>query len=86
MSKYNWHMKYNGSTRYWVIIEDVRFNDARFKNIGILETSYSSNGIEKREYILYNGHLTLGHFDTLRAAKQAFALRQYRKEKNKNGN
>lgn len=25
-------------------------------------------------------------YDTLRAAKQAFALRQYRKEKNKNGN
>ena len=87
MSKYNWMMKYNGpTTRYWVIIEDVRFNDARFKDIGILETSYSIHGKEKREYILYQGHLTLGHFDTLRAAKQAFALRQHRKEKNKNGN
>ena len=75
MSKYNWHMKYNGSTRYWVIV-----NDERFKDVGILETSYSINGKERREYILYNGHLTLGHFDTLRAAKQAFALRQYRKD------
>lgn len=82
MSKYNWMMNYNGSTtRYWVII-----NDERFKDVGILETSYSISGKEKREYILYNGHLTLGHYDTLRAAKQAFALRQYRKEKNKNDN
>ena len=81
MRKYNWMMKYNGSTRFWVII-----NDERFKDVGILETSYSIHDKEKREYILYNGHLTLGHFDTLRAAKQAFALRQYRKEKNKNGN
>lgn len=81
MSKYNWMMKYNGSTRYWLIL-----NSEKFKDVGILETSYSINGNEKREYILYNGHLTLGHFDTLRAAKQAFALRQYRKEKNKNGN
>lgn len=75
MSKYNWMMKYNGSTRYWVIL-----NSEKFKDVGILETSYSINGIEKRGYILYNGHLTLGHFDTLRAAKQSFALRQYRKE------
>lgn len=86
MSKYNWMMKYNGSSRYWVIIEDVRFNDARFKDVGILETSYSIHGKETREYILYNGLLTLGYYDTLRAAKQAFALRQYRKEKNKNEN
>ena len=86
MSKYNWHMKYNGSTRYWVIIEDVRFNDARFKDLGILETSYRIGEKEKREYILYDGHITLGHYETLRAAKQSFAMRQYRKEKNKNGN
>ena len=75
MSKYNWIMKYNGSTRYWNIV-----NSERFKYVGILETSYSIHGKEKREYILYKGHLTLGHYDTLRAAKQAFALRQYRKE------
>ena len=82
MSKYNWIMKYNGSTtRYWVIL-----NSEKFKDVGILETRYSIHGKEKREYIIYNGHLTLGYYDTLRAAKQAFALRQYRKEKNKNGN
>ena len=81
MSKYNWMMKYNGSTRYWILL-----NDERFKYVGILETSYSINGNERRAYILYIGHLTLGHYDTLRAAKQAFALRQYRKEKNKNEN
>ena len=75
MSKYNWHMKYNGANRYWVIIEDVRFNDARFNDIGILETSYRISEKEKREYILYDGHITLGHYDTLRAAKQSFALR-----------
>ena len=69
MSKYKWMMKY-GPYRYWVIL-----NDERFKYVGILETSYSIHGKEKREYILYNGHLTLGHFDTLRAAKQSFALR-----------
>lgn len=80
MSKYNWHMKY-GPYRYWSIL-----NDERFKDVGILETSYSIHGKEKREYILYQGHLTLGYFNTLRAAKQAFALRQYRKEKSKNGN
>lgn len=77
MSKYNWMMKYNGSTRFWVII-----NDERFKDVGILETSYLLKE-KKREYILYDGHITLGHYDTLRAAKQAFALRQCRKEKNK---
>ena len=82
MSKYNWMMKYNGSTRYWVIS-----NDERYKYVGILESHFlESWGHEKRIYILYNGHLTLGHFATLRAAKQSFALRQYRKEKNKNGN
>lgn len=70
MSKYNWMMKYNGSTRFWVIINDERFND-----VGILETSYLINDIEKRAYILYGGHVTLGHYDTLRAAKQSFALR-----------
>ena len=79
MSKYKWMMKY-GPTRYWVIV-----NDDRFKDIGILETRYVV-GVEKREYILYDGHITLGYYNTLRAAKQAFALRQYRKEKNKNGN
>ena len=81
MSKYNWMMKYNGSTRFWVIL-----NDVRFKDVGILETSYLIKDKEKREYILYDGHITLGHYETLRAAKQAFALRQYRKEKKKNGN
>ena len=70
MSKYNWMMKYNGSTRYWVIA-----NDERFKDVGILETSYRLGEKEKREYILYDGHITLGHYDTLRAAKQSFALR-----------
>lgn len=69
MSKYNWHMKYNGATRYWVIL-----NSEKFKYVGILETSYSIHGKEKREYILYNGHLTLGHYETLRAAKQSFAF------------
>ena len=86
MSKCNWMMKYNGSTRYWIIIEDVRFNDARFKDIGILETSYRIGEKEKREYILYDGHVTLGHYDTLRAAKQAFAMRQCRKGKVNNEN
>ena len=81
MSKYNWMMKYNGSTRYWVIL-----NSERFKDVGILETSYLIKEKENREYILYDGHITLGHYDTLRAAKQAFALRQYRKGKVKNGN
>ena len=81
MSKYRWKMKYNGSSRYWIIL-----NVERLKDVGILETSYLINGIEKRAYILYWGHLTLGHFDTLRAAKQAFALRQNRKEKSKNEN
>ena len=82
MSKYNWHMKYNGANRYWVIL-----NSERYKDVGILESRFlESWGHEKRIYILYNGHLTLGYFDTLRAAKQSFALRQYRKEKNKNGN
>lgn len=80
MSKYNWHMKY-GPYRYWTILKDERFKD-----IGILETSYRIGEKEKREYILYDGHITLGHYDTLIAAKQAFAMRQYRKEKNKNGN
>lgn len=70
MSKYNWMMKYNGSTRYWVIL-----NDDRLKDVGILETSYLIKDKEKREYILYDGHITLGHYETLRAAKQAFALR-----------
>lgn len=81
MSKYNWHMKYNGANRYWVIL-----NSEFFKDVGIIETSYLINEKEKREYILYDGHITFGHYDTLRAAKQAFALRQYRKEKNNNGN
>lgn len=80
MSKYNWMMKYNGSTRFWVII-----NDERFKDVGILETSYLIREKEKREYILYDGHVTLGHYETLRAAKQAFALSQNRKG-NKNEN
>ena len=70
MSKYNWMMKYNGSTRFWVII-----NDERYKDVGILETSYLIKDKEKREYILYDGHITLGHYETLRAAKQSFALR-----------
>ena len=70
MSKYNWMMKYNGSTRFWVIP-----NDERFKDVGILETSYLIKDKEKREYILYDGHITLGHYDTLRAAKHSFALR-----------
>ena len=70
MSKYNWMMKYNGSTRFWVIL-----NDERYKDVGILETSYLIKQKEKREYILYDGHITLGHYDTLRAAKQSFALR-----------
>lgn len=70
MSKYNWIMKYNGSTRYWVIL-----NREQFKDVGILETSYRIGEKEKREYILYDGHITLGHYDTLRAAKQSFALR-----------
>ena len=78
MSKYNWMMKYDGSTRYWVIS-----NSEKFKDVGILETSYLIKEKEKREYILYDGHITLGYYDTLRAAKQAFALRQCRKEKNK---
>lgn len=82
MSKYKWMMKYNGANRYWVIR-----NSERYKDVGILESRFlESWGNEKRLYILYNGHLTLGYFDTLRAAKQSFALRQYRKEKNKNGN
>lgn len=80
MSKYNWHMKY-GPYRYWTIL-----NDERFKDVGILETSYLIKDKEKREYILYDGHITLGHYDTLRAAKQSFALRVTRKEKNKNEN
>lgn len=80
MSKYRWNMKYNGSSRYWIIL-----NDERLKDVGILETSYLIKDKEKREYILYDGHITLGHYDTLRAAKQAFALRQNRKEKSKNG-
>lgn len=70
MSKYNWMMKYNGSTRFWIIM-----NDERFKDVGILETSYRIGNKDKREYILYDGHITLGHYDTLRAAKQSFALR-----------
>lgn len=71
MTKYNWHMKYNGSTRYWIIL-----NSDRYKDVGILESHFlESWGNEKRIYILYNGHLTLGYFDTLRAAKQSFALR-----------
>lgn len=70
MSKYNWMMKYNGSTRFWVIR-----NDERFKDVGILETSYLIKDKEKREYILYDGLITLGHYETLRAAKQSFALR-----------
>ena len=69
MSKYNWIMKY-GPARYWVIV-----NDERFKDVGILETSYRIGEKEKREYILYDGHVTLGHYETLRAAKQSFALR-----------
>lgn len=82
MSKYNWHMKYNGANRYWVIL-----NSDAYKDVGILESHFlESCGHEKRVYILYNGHLTLGYFETLRAAKHSFALRQYRKEKNKNGN
>lgn len=81
MSKYNWHMKYNGTNRYWVIL-----NSEAFKDVGILETSYQLDGKERRVYILYYGHLSIGHFNTLKSAKQAFALRQYRKEKNKNGN
>lgn len=70
MSKFNWHMKFNGSTRYWVIL-----NSEAYKDVGILETSYLMHGKEKREYILYDGHITLGHYETLRAAKQSFALR-----------
>lgn len=71
MSKYKWLMKYNGSTRYWVILDSERYKD-----IGILESRFlESWGHEKRLYILYNGHLTLGYFETLRAAKQSFALR-----------
>lgn len=70
MSKYNWMMKYNGSTRYWIIL-----NSERFKDVGILETSYRIGEKEKREYIIYDGHITLGHYETLRAAKQSFALR-----------
>ena len=70
MSKYNWMMKYNGSTRYWVIL-----NSEKFKDIGIIETSYLIHEKEKREYILYDGHITLGHYETLRAAKQSFSLR-----------
>lgn len=71
MSKYNWHMKYNGANRYWVIL-----NSDRYKDVGILESHFlESWGHEKRVYILYNGHLTLGYFETLRAAKQSFALR-----------
>lgn len=70
MSKYNWMMKYNGSTRYWIIL-----NSERFKDVGILETSYRIGEKEKREYIVYDGHITLGHYETLRAAKQSFALR-----------
>lgn len=70
MSKYNWHMKYNGSSRYWVIL-----NSESYKDVGILELHFIEWGHEKRLYILYNGHLTLGYFDTLRAAKQSFALR-----------
>lgn len=81
MSKYNWHMKYNGATRYWVILDNELYKD-----VGILESHFERFGYRYNQYTLYNGHLTLGHFDTLRAAKQAFALRQYRKEKNKNGN
>lgn len=71
MSKYNWMMKYNGSTRYWIIL-----NSEQFKDVGILESRFLKLwGKENRIYILYNGHLTLGYFDTLRAAKQSFALR-----------
>lgn len=70
MSKYNWHMKYDDTLRYWVIL-----NSEAYKDVGIIETSYLIKGTEKREYILYDGHITLGHYDTLRAAKQAFALR-----------
>lgn len=70
MSKYNWHMKYDDTLRYWVIL-----NSEAHKDVGIIETSYLINGTEKREYILYDGHITLGHYNTLRAAKQAFALR-----------
>lgn len=71
MTKDNWMMKYNGSTRYWIIR-----NSVRYKDVGILESHFlESWGHEKRIYILYNGHLTLGYFDTLRAAKQSFALR-----------
>ena len=70
MSKYNWHMKYNGSTRFWVIL-----NSEKFKDVGILETSYRIGEKEKREYFLYDGHITLGPYETLRAAKQSFALR-----------
>lgn len=71
MSKYNWHMKYNGSTRYWVIL-----NSERYKDVGILESRFLKEwGQEQSTYILYNGHLTLGYYNTLRAAKQAFALR-----------
>lgn len=81
MSKYNWHMKYNGTNWYWVIL-----NSEEFKDVGILHTSYLINGKEKYMYVLYNGHLTLGHFNTLKSAKQAFALRQYRKEKINNEN
>ena len=35
MSKYNWMMKYNGSTRYWVIL-----NSELYKDVGILESHF----------------------------------------------
>lgn len=70
MSKYKWHVKHNGACRYWVIL-----NDERYRDVGILQTSYLINEKEVLLYILYKGHLTLGHFDTLRSAKQSFALR-----------
>lgn len=70
MSKYNWHMRNDNTLRYWVIL-----NDERFRDVGILETRYFIKDREKREYILYDGHITLGHYDTLRGAKQSFALR-----------
>ena len=71
MSKYNWHMKHNGANRYWVIL-----NSETYKDVGILESRFLKEwGQEQSTYILYKGHLTLGYYNTLRAAKQAFALR-----------